>query len=742
MTKTYPCFLLFAGVWVLGSWQVAAAASDVNDILGRYEVKSIEFNFVNGESYKVKRLLAILSFKEGEKIDAIKADFGREDIEKFYSKNGFSFVRVKLDDRELSRGKVIYTIDEGSRAAVTSVKFQGNVSVKSSSLREVIKTGKKSWFFWSGYYSKEQVATDAGELEDIYAGQGFLDVKVTSKVEFNEEKSKARVTFVISEGPQYSVSRITFKGAEKIFENAPQKDEGFLRGQLKLATGEVYLKRTATADRKRILKLYHENGFVDATVTLNADRVLAGRPVIPGGKAAARGEVNVEFAITEGSQFRIGRIDITGNKETQDKVVRRVLDEYEFHPGALYNKDLARGDGTGELERKISRMAYTKETTITALPLPPGYEANQRNVEVNIKEGQTGSIMFGAGVGSDSGVVGQIIFDQRNFDIGAWPANFGELFSGRAFKGAGQSLRIALQPGTEVSEHYISFTEPYFQDQPIAFQTIGSSYERFRESYEESRLKGYFGFDERFEKRYSGQWRKGIGFRAENVDVGSIDSDAPKEIFDIKGNNFLTGVKLNVGKDSTDDDFYPTSGDHLSTSYEQVTGDAMFGILGAAYNRYWTLYEDLAERKTVLATRVQAETIFGDAPAFEKFYAGGMSSLRGFDYRGVSTRGYRTNNGAPLAGAEQKDPIGSDWLFLTSSEVIVPLVGETLSWLVFLDSGTVDTGRYRVSAGAGIQILIPQWFGPVPMRFAYGVPLMKDDSDETRGFIFFVGRLF
>jgi outer membrane protein assembly factor BamA len=218
----------------------------------------------------------------------------------------------------------------------------------------------------------------------------------------------------------------------------------------------------------------------------------------------------------------------------------------------------------------------------------------------------------------------------------------------------------------------------------------------------------------------------------------NLDDDVPQEIIDVEGGNLLAGVKLGIGRDLTDDRFNPSTGYNFNTSYEQVGGDYTFGILSGIYRKYNMLYEDLAERKTILATKVQASTIVGDAPPFEKFYAGGQGSLRGFDYRGVSTRGLQTN----VPNPERKDPIGSDWLFLASAEVTVPMVGETLSWLFFVDTGAIDTGGYRAAVGTGIQIMIPQWFGPVPMRFELGVPVMKDEDDETQVFSFSIGRLF
>jgi outer membrane protein insertion porin family len=240
------------------------------------------------------------------------------------------------------------------------------------------------------------------------------------------------------------------------------------------------------------------------------------------------------------------------------------------------------------------------------------------------------------------------------------------------------------------------------------------------------------------EKRFKSRWRRGVALRLENVKVKELDDDAPQEIIDVKGGNLLGGVRLGISKDMTNDVFLPSKGYVFDTGYEQVAGDHTFGILGATYRWYETVREDLAEQKTVLAAKIYGATTVGDAPPFEKFYAGGQGSLRGFDYRGISTRGLQTH----VANPRRKDPVGSDWIFLANTELTVPLVSEKFAGLLFIDSGTIDSGTYRISAGAGIQIVMPQWFGPVPMRFELGFPILKDDDDETQAFSFSVGRLF
>jgi len=145
------------------------------------------------------------------------------------------------------------------------------------------------------------------------------------------------------------------------------------------------------------------------------------------------------------------------------------------------------------------------------------------------------------------------------------------------------------------------------------------------------------------------------------------------------------------------------------------------------------------DRKHVLATRLTASYICGDAPVFERFYGGGIGSLRGFEYRGISPR--------PFPGSD--DPIGGHFMVFAGTEYRFPIVGSQgkgeLQGVVFLDTGTVERdfeiSSYRVSAGVGVRWFIPM-FGPVPISLDFGVPLMKDDDDDTQILSFSFGWRF
>ncbi|HPD45266.1 MAG TPA: outer membrane protein assembly factor BamA [Anaerohalosphaeraceae bacterium] len=671
-------------------------------------VRSI--TFVGNEAFNDAKLLKELSFREGDYLDAIQINSGIAAIRQLYLKKGFPNVNVSIDNSKLAAGQVVFMIDEGTKTVVKDVNFIGNTAFTADELLKAMKTKPRKYLFWPVVYNAEDVASDEVTLKEIYQKRGYLDVSVTSSVQISEDGRNAFVTFIIDEGPVYVVEDIILNGNEYF-------SDGQLIAELRLKIGDFYSQERAEADVKHLRQRFRAEGFVDATV--NMERTFVGDA-----------KVRVVFTISQGERYRIGRIDITGNEMVQDKVIRRILDEEGFTPGEWFNADLARGDGTGDLEKLLRRMVYTESASIEATTPTDG----RRNAQVSIVEGKTGSVMLGAGIASDSGIIGQFTYDERNFDITDWPESWTELIRGKAFRGAGQRLRISLNPGTEVSTFLVSFTEPYLYDKPISLETAISGYERGRECYDEERLKGYLGF----EKRYPDNWRRGFSFRLEEVDVADVDFDAPVEIKDVRGSNTLGGIRIFVRRDTTDNRFLPTRGYHFDAGYEQVVGDFTFGILEATQRWYRTLYEDLAERRTVLELKLYGGTILGDAPPFEKFYAGGTGSLRGFEYRGISPRGLQTE----VANPQRECPIGSDWIVVGNAEIAVPLASDVFSWLVFTDAGLIDSGGVRASVGTGLQIMLPQWFGPVPMRFELAAPVLKEDEDETRIFSFSVGALF
>jgi outer membrane protein assembly factor BamA len=236
---------------------------------------------------------------------------------------------------------------EGPRVKVKQIKFIGNKAFESSTLEKLLKTKKKKWFAFPSNYSEQTVRDDAEKLREFYYNRGYLGYNVEIETQFTSDRSQVLVTFHIDEGPPYYIKAIAFGGNEFF-----QEEE--LWAQLEIAEGQIYCREKADRDTKRIEEQYREKGFIDAHVGQSLR-------LAPG---ANDNSVVVDFTTYEGRQFRIGRIEITGNERVQDKVARRVLDEYDFVPGQLYNAEIAPKQGNGLMEMYVQRSSGAEEVTI------------------------------------------------------------------------------------------------------------------------------------------------------------------------------------------------------------------------------------------------------------------------------------------------------------------------------------------------------------------------------------------
>ncbi len=401
---------------------------------------------------------------------------------------------------------------------------------------------------------------------------------------------------------------------------------------------------------------------------------------------------------------------------TQDRVIRR---EMRFYPEQLFNTVAA-----AESRKRLMETGLFNKVTIT----PEGTTPGVRDAAIVVEEAQTGHIMLGVGVSSNSGLLGNITYTQKNFDLLAWPGRGRTLAT--AWKGAGQTLTISVEPGTELSQAYIDWFDPRLGDKEYSLGQRVYYFQRQRESYDEQRV----GYVPSVGRRFANGWYGELSARVEDVRVSSLDSDAPPEVVKVKGDNFLAGPKLTFTRDRTDSRWMPSTGDRFQISYEQITGDYNFGEAMVDYRFYRTLAVDALDRKHILATRLTAGHLFGDAPVFEKFYGGGIGSIRGFRYRGISPRS---------AGTDEQ--IGGDSLLLAGTEYSFPLYGEMLRGVLFLDTGTVEEDfkitAYRASVGIGVRWVIPL-LGQVPMSFDLGFPISKTSEDDTQIFSFSVGWTF
>lgn len=686
----------------------------VFSVAERSVISSIEIT--GNRRYKLKDLLPVTELVEGAPISEYTIKRARDGLERKYKEAGYYYVTVTVDEAALrNEGKVALAISEGPRVRVRDVLFEGNAAFRRFTLYNQVETKSYIYILRKGDLDDERLQRDTASLTTYYKDRGYLDAQVGYEVSFAANGADATVKFTIREGPLYRIRKLDFMGAT-IFQTAEFMHPDVMR----LRPGEALVDERLKADLKHIQQLYWRAGYIFADV--RADWVYADEPAL----------VDLTISIEERSQFHMGRVIIQGNKRTQDKVVRR---ELNFLPGETYNRD-----GTEQSEQRLKELRLFSEAKIT----PIGEDPAVRDALVEVTEGDTTSLIFGVGVTSNNGLVGSVTSEQRNFDLFDWPRDWNEFFRGRAFHGAGQTLRIAAEPGTEVSRFRLDFREPYLFDRNLGFNQAFYLFQRGYTEYKERRIGFNTSFDHRFRHGPLRNWAAEIAFRAENVKINGLKWYALDEFRDVEGSSWLTSIKGTLVRNTTDSIFLPSRGSRFSVSWEQygaMGGSYTFAKTLVDYNRFFNVHTDTFDRKHIIGLGGTIGNILGDAPMFERFYAGGLGSVRGFDFRGISPRDGPL--GSHFFFSNQR--LGGDFLFLMNAEYSFPLVGTSLRGVTFVDMGTVEQNvqitEWRSAAGLGARIYIP-FFGPIPLSFDFAWPITRESKDDTRVFSFAFGTTF
>ena len=361
----------------------------------------------------------------------------------------------------------------------------------------------------------------------------------------------------------------------------------------------------------------------------------------------------------------------------------------------------------------------------------PGQPYPQQTVDIifNGQETQTGRLMLGLGVNSDAGLIGNIVLDERNFDWRRPPSSFEDIRNGTAFRGAGQRFRINASPGSEVNRYLMSFQQPYLFDSPISLGLSGSYFDRRFRDWDEQRLGGRVAVGWQWVER---DLSANLAYRGEQVDVTNATPGVP-DLLSALGSNSLHGFKMTLVNDTRDSTFLPTQGHYLETSGEFVTGSFDYPRVMIDYRRYFLLKErpDHSGRH-VLSASTNVGWLGNNAPIYEHFFAGGFSTLRGFDFRGASPVDLAT-------GAE----VGGEFQWLNSVQYLFPITAdEMLHGVVFCDFGTVERDvqirDFRVAPGAGLRVSVPA-MGPAPIALDFAYALNHADFDDTQVFSFSMG---
>jgi len=360
------------------------------------------------------------------------------------------------------------------------------------------------------------------------------------------------------------------------------------------------------------------------------------------------------------------------------------------------------------------------------------FPANYADLDIYVTETQTGRINFGGAYNSDNGIVGQFTIDEKNFDISRWPRSFRDIVDGTAWRGAGQAFRLELVPGNNLERYLVSFSEPYLMGTDYSLSVSGYLFDRQYFDWDENRLGGRIAIGRRLTQDLSFS----TGIRMESVTIDNPRLATSPELNASLGNSNLFLFNAGLIRDTRDSPFQATEGSYMALTFSQAFGDYNYTRGDVDIRRYKLMYErpDGSGRHTVsFGTKLGFSG--SSTPIFENYFAGGFSTLRGYDFRGAS----------PMQGGVR---VGGEFQWLNTLEYMFPLTADDMiKAVLFCDFGTVEESveltadNFRVAPGFGFRVQMPAAGIGAPLAFDFAFPVASADGDEEKVFSFYLGVL-
>ena len=669
-----------------------------------------EVQVVGNKLISDQDLLAVTRITRGVPRDDFLIENAKRAIETEYRERGHYLTTVTVDESELDEsGILFFRVIEGPRVKIKAIEFRGNHAFTDDQLHAEISSRTSVPLFRRGELDEEQLRADVSAIDSYYRARGYIDIRVDRVIELSPDESEMKLTFLVVEGRRFTLRSVrTDPDPLRVFSRTQ------IESMLRIKPGDAYVRQLINQSLERVRDSYGVLGYLDVRVDSTELR------------SSDAAEVDLFLQIREGSRTKVGTIEITGNFLTKDRVIRRHF--RGLQPGRPFD--------SREIQKTIDRLRQTRlfgDINITILdpdPANPGY----RDVLVEVREANTGSVNFGIAAGSDSGFFGEFSIVQRNFDITDFPESVSELLSGRAFRGGGQRFSMTLRPGNEIFQYIVSWTDPNIFDSEFSLTLSGQYFSReFRSNstrlYDENRLS----FPIAIGRQLGEFWNYSVTGRFETIELDNIDPLAAVDVFEAAGPDTLISVGLRFVRSTVTTLTRPDRGTRFVGTVEQVAGDFNFTKVTGNYTVFLTTYRDFLGRPQILKLTGRLGYIFGgDAPLYEQFYLGGRT-LRGFEFRTVSPKGINR------FGTQTDDPVGGDWMMFFGAQYEIPLLAESFTAVAFLDTGTVTDDiafdEFRVTVGVGLRIYIPQ-FGPVPIALDFGVPIKSEPGDEKEVFSF------
>jgi len=649
-----------------------------------------QINFNGNKSFpsdKMKDGLKQIGLAEGLIFDKSMLDRAEQEIKRQYLSQGKYGASVKASTSPLERNRVAirFDIEEGAVSKIRNINVVGSQAFTVDQLREQFKLTTPDWMTWwskNDQYSKQKLTADLEALRSFYMNQGYLEFNIDStQVSITPDKRDIYITVNITEGEKYTVTDVKVAGETIIGEDEVRK-------LITLKPGETFSRQKITDSSKAIGDKLGNDGYAFSNVN-----------AIPDVNKDAH-TVAFTFMVDPGRRVYIRRINLTGNIRTRDEVLRREMRQME---SAWYGADkIARS------KQRLERLQFFSDVNVET-PAVPG-TTDQVDLNVNVTEKSTGSIMFGAGLSSAEGVVLGVTVNQNNF------------------LGTGNRVAAQVNTGRINTIYSLSYTDPYFTPDGISRsfnvyrRDVDTSYLRTG-TYKTSSYGVGVSFGMPLNERDS--VNAGLTFDYTSVD---LDSTSPTRYKLYCGNqNTLScennSLLLNLGwtHDTRDNILFPNNGVLQRVSTEIGLPGLDLEYYKLEYKHSW--YKEINKSLTFM---LNGEMGYGDTygnkdyPFFKNFYVGGVNSVRGYQTSAIGPREVDLNTGNSFA-------VGGTKRLLGNAEIYFPIPGmkdsKQLRLSTFLDAGSVYAANdsvtlsdLRYSTGLGISWYSP--FGPIKLVIA------------------------
>lgn len=659
-------------------------------------------------------------------------------IRQFYKSKGYYDTKVttRITYPKKDYVAVEYVVQEGVKVYIKDIIFQGNKTFDDDELLGIMVSSEKDWFYWfndSGVLKRDYVQEDANRIGSFYQNHGFIDVKVGEPV-IEKKNEWLYVTFEIKEGQRYKVGVITIEG-DLI------QDEYQLLAMSKLGEERYYSRDVLRKDSLTYTDLYASKGYAFADISPDTK------------KDALNHRVDVNYHITKGELVYVNRIRIKGNTRTRDKIIRRemALDETDIYDATAIKKSTSR----------LKRLDFFEDVSITPEPTD---EDDTMDILVDVKEKSTGTFSVGAGYSSVDSLMFMAEVSQNNF------------------LGRGQHVAVMANIGGVNTQYSFKFTEPHLNDSKLSFGFDIFSWEHEYDDY----TKSSTGVGFRFGYPIWWGWRSFASFGYENSNLSDIDdlsgyidgdvdpdtgyvttvdpdtgvvtitdpetdeyttlyptADIILKTQDINKTNYVT---FGMAKDTRNANYNPSSGyRHVLTIKNAggpLGGDAQYTKYEGSTSWYFPMWKDLVFHYK-LAGGFVTENETNSLPIYERFYLGGLSTVRGFENAKISHIDDKTG-----------DRYGATNMAYQNVEVLFPIAKDAgLSGVVFFDAGHVwggldepqdygfedfDFGELSMGAGIGFR-----WMSPMgPLRLEWGKNLDPKNDEDSSVWDFSMGGTF